>query len=74
MTQRFDDMARERDALYQAEPPWRFDHPLEVAISCERLSMGDRRTAAKFLADAQWWLDKRDAALAKAKRKEVTPG
>jgi hypothetical protein len=74
VTQAFDDIARGRDALYQAGAPWRFDHPLEVAISCERHSMRDRRTAAKFLVDAQWWLDKRDAALAKAQRQEVTPG
>jgi hypothetical protein len=66
-------MARERDALYQADAPWNFAHPLEVAINCERLAVrerraADRRAADRFLADAQWWLAKRDAALAAAKR------
>jgi hypothetical protein len=74
MTQAFDDRARERDAKYQADAPWRFDHPLEVAINCERLAMRDMRTAARANADAQWWLDTRDKALAEAKRKDVKPG
>ena len=74
MTQAFDDIARGRDALYQAGAPWRFDHPLEVAINCEQLAMRDRRAADRLLADAEWWLDKRDKALAEAKRKEVEPG
>ena len=73
MTQQFDDMARERDALYQADAPWRFDHPLEVAVTCERLAMRDMRTAARANADALWWLGKRDKAAAKA-RQEVEPG
>ena len=73
MTQAFDDRARERDAKYQADAPWRFDHPLEVALTCEQLAMRDRRAADRLLADAQWWLDKRDKALATA-RKEVEPG
>ena len=73
MTQRFDDMAAKRDKLYQADAPWRYDHPLEAAINCERQSVRQKRMAAKAEADAQWWLDMRDKALAKA-RKEVTPG
>ena len=73
MTQSFDDMAAERDALYQADAPWRYDHPLEAAINCEWQSVRQKRTAAKAQADAQWWLDMRDKALAKA-RKEVKPG
>jgi len=72
MTKAFDDRARERDALYQADV-WYADHPLEVAINCEQLAMRDKRAADRLLADAQWWLDKRDKALAEA-RKEVEPG
>jgi hypothetical protein len=67
MTQAFDDRARVGDRLYQADAPWRFDHPLEVAINCERLAMRDMRTAARANADALWWLGKRDEAAAAAK-------
>ena len=73
MAQRFDDMARDRDALYQSAAPWKFDHPLEVAINCERLAMRDMRTTARANADVLWWLDKRDKALAAAKQQEVKP-
>ena len=68
MIRAFDDMAREGDELYQADAPWNFAHPLEVAINCERLAVRERRAADRFLADAQWWLAKRDAALEAAKR------
>jgi hypothetical protein len=44
MTKAFDDRARERDALYQADV-WYADHPLEVAINCEQLAMRDKRAA-----------------------------
>ena len=73
MTQAFDDKRAVMDAKYRADAPWRFDHPLEAALHCEQLAMRDRRVAAKAEADAQWWLDKRDQALATA-RKEVKPG
>ena len=73
MTQRFDDMARAGDALYQTDV-WNFDHPLEAAINCEWQSVRQKRMAAKAQADAEWWLDMRDKALAKVKRQEVKPG
>ncbi len=58
MTQRFDDMARERDARYTAAwIPW---HPLPYAFACDRIA-----------AD---YLRLRDEALAQAKQQEVKPG